>query len=85
MHEDIAQTLKSRLNALNHLQIIVQEFNFPQLRAPFLGVEHTSLDNEENNRLIEFPELSMDNLYYLSLGLYQIRNAISYYAEHQKE
>jgi len=27
----------------------------------------------------------MDDLYYLSLGPYQIRNAISYYAEHQKE
>ncbi|EZA59403.1 hypothetical protein X777_00485 [Ooceraea biroi] len=85
MHEGIAQTLKSRLNVPNRLQIIVQEFNLPQLRVPFLAVEYTSLDNEENNRLIGFPELSMDDLYYLSLGPYQIRNAISYYAEHQKE
>lgn len=84
MHEGIAQTLKSRLNVPNRLQIIVQEFNLPQLRGPFLGVEYTSLDNEENNRLIGFPELSIDDLYYLSLGPYQ-RNAISYYAEHQKE
>lgn len=78
----IAQTLKSRLSVLNRLQII--EFNLSQLRASFLGMEHTSLGNEENNQLIGFPELSMDDLYYLGLGPYQIHNAISYYAEYQK-
>ncbi|XP_011859828.1 PREDICTED: uncharacterized protein LOC105557254 [Vollenhovia emeryi] len=31
LHEDIAQTLKSRLNVSNRSQIIVQEFNLPQL------------------------------------------------------
>lgn len=84
MYEDIAQTLKSRLNVFNRLQIIVQKFNLPQLRAPFFGVKYTSLDNEENNRLIGFPELLMDDLY-LSLRPYQICNAILYYAEHQKD
>jgi len=32
-----------------------------------------------------FNFLTIDDLYYLNLGPYQIRNAISYYAEHQKE
>jgi len=43
------------------------------------------IDNEENNRQLQFPQLTMDDLYYLSLSSYQIRNAISYYAEHKKE
>jgi len=41
--------------------------------------------NEENNQQLQFPKLTIDDLYYVSLGPYQIRNTISYYAEHQKE
>lgn len=69
----------------NRLQLIVQEFNLSQLRAPFSQVEYKLLDNEENNRQIGFPELTMNDLYYLSLGPYQIKNAVSYYTEHQKD
>lgn len=43
------------------------------------------MDNEENNQELQFPEFTIDDLYYLSLGPYQITNAITYYAEHQKE
>lgn len=85
MHTDVTQILKSRLNVPNRLLLIVKEFSISQLRAPFLQVEYYLLDNKENNRQIGFPELSMDDLYYLSLGPYQIRNATSYYTKHQKE
>jgi len=44
---------------------------------------NTAIDNEKNNQQLQFPQLTIDDLYYLSLGPYQIRNA--YYAEHQKE
>jgi len=48
-------------------------------------LEYTAIDNEENNQQFEFPQLTINDLYYLSLGPYQIRNAILYYAKHQKE
>jgi len=40
--------------------------------------------NEENNQQLQFPQLTIDDLYYLSFGPYQIRNAISYYAESKR-
>lgn len=82
-HEDIAHIMKSRVNVPNRLKVVAQEFNLSQVKSPYLEVEYRAIDNEENNR--QFPQLTMDDLYYLSLGPYQIRNAISYYAEHQKE
>ena len=39
--------------------------------------------NEENNQRLQFPRLTLDHLYHLSLvGPYQIKNAASYYAGH---
>lgn len=35
--------------------------------------------------LFSLVDHAMDELYYLSLGQYQIRNAVCYYTEHQKE
>jgi len=46
---------------------------------------YTAIDNEENNQQLQCPQLTIDDLHYLSLSSYQIRNAISYYVEHQKE
>ena len=78
--------MKSRVNVPNRLKIVAQEFNLSQVKSPYLELEYRAIDNEENNRQpLQFPQLTMNDLYYLSLGPYQIRNAISYYAEHQKE
>jgi len=48
-----------------------------QVKSPYLELEYTVIDNERNNQL---SQLTIDDLYYFSLGPYQIRNAISYYA-----
>lgn len=55
------------------------------MKVPYIEVNYTHLDNRENNNLLQFPELTMNDLYYLSLGPYQIKNAVSYYAEHNKD
>jgi len=78
--------MKSRGNIPNRLKIVVQEFNLSQVKSSYLElVEYTAINKEKNNQQLQFPQLTIDDLYYLSLGPYQIRNAISYYAEHQKE
>ncbi len=82
---DIAHIMKSKLNVPNLLKSVVQTFNLSQLKSPYLELAYTRLDNEENNRLISFPQLTTDDLYKISLGPYQIRNAVSYYADHSKE
>ncbi|KYN07091.1 hypothetical protein ALC62_01947 [Cyphomyrmex costatus] len=85
MNEDIAIVMKSRLNIPNRLQDIVENYNLSKVRAAFLKMEYVTLDNVENNQQLRFPQLSLDDLYNISLGPYQIQNAISYYAEHQNE
>jgi len=77
--------MKSRMNIPNRLKIVVQEFNLFQVKSQYLELEYTAIDNEENNQQFQFPQLTIDDLYYLSLGPYQIKNTISYYAELQKE
>jgi len=57
---------------------------FLKIKSPYLELEYTAIDNEENNQQLQFPQLTINDLCYLSLVPYQIRNAISYYAEHQK-
>lgn len=83
--ENVPLLMKSRLNVPNRLKEVVQKFNLSQVRTPFLEVEYCGLDNEENNRLLQFPVLTMNDLYTLSFGKYQIKNAISYFTEHQRE
>jgi len=73
------------VNIPNHLKIIVQEFNLSKVKSPYLELEYTANENEKNNQQFQFPQLTIDNLRYLNLDPYQIRNAISYYTEHQKE
>ncbi|XP_058797712.1 uncharacterized protein LOC131667948 [Phymastichus coffea] len=85
LHQDIAQIMKSRVNVPNRLKLIAQDFNLSQLKAPYLDMEYTALDNEENNQRLQFPRLTLDHLYHLGLGPYQTRNAASYYAEHTNE
>ena len=73
------------MNVPNRLKDIVKAFNLSQQRIPFEDTAFTNLDNEENNRLLQFPQLSLDDLYNICLGPYQLRNASSYYAEHLQE
>lgn len=84
-HEDIAFMMKSRLKVPNLLKDIVGQYNLSKVKVPYIELNYTALDNEENNIVLQFPQLSLDDLYQLSLGPYQIRNAISYYAQHQKD
>ena len=55
------------------------------MKKAYIDLEYTLLDNDMNNQQLEFPKLSLDDLYQLSLGPYQINNSMSYYAEHQNE
>jgi len=84
-HEDIAAEMKRRSLKNNNLNAVVEEHNLTQVRAPYHDIEYTALDNADNNQLLNFPQLSKDDLFDISLGKYQIKNAVSYYAEHLKE
>lgn len=84
-HEDVAILMKSRLNVPNLLKDVVDHYNLSKVKVPYIDINYTSLDNDENNSILEFPKLSQNDLYNISLGPYQIKNALSYYAQHQKE
>lgn len=77
--------MKSRLNIPNQLQCIVEKFSLAKVRQPFLQIEYVALDIVKNNQQLCFSQLTLDELYDISLGPYQVQNAISYYAENQKE
>jgi len=66
--------MKSRLNISNRLKIVVQEFNLSQVKSSYLELEYTTIDNKENNQQFQFPQLTIDDLYYLSLGPYPNKN-----------
>jgi len=38
------------VNIPNRLKIVVQKFNFSQVKSPYLKLEYTAIDNEENNQ-----------------------------------
>lgn len=84
-HADLAVIMKSRLNVPNLLKDVVQHHSLSKVRVPYIDVNYTLLDNDENNAIIQFPHLSQNDLYNISLGPYQIKNALSYYAQHQQE
>lgn len=84
-HENIALVMKSRLNVPNLLKDVVGKYNLSKVKVPYIDINYTALDNEENNLLLHFPKLTLNDLYLVSLGPYQINNAKSYYAQHKKE
>lgn len=84
-HGDIAIIMKSRLDVPNRLKDIVNQFNLSKVKVPYIDLNYTELDNEENNLELGFPQLTLADLHAVSLGPYQINNAVSYYAQHQKE
>lgn len=83
--ENIGEIMKAKQFTTNKLKSVVEAYNLTQVRTPFIEMHFTSLDNAENNRLINFPSLSEKSLYEISLGDYQINNAVSYFAEHMNE
>ena len=84
-HENVASAMIARLNVPNRLENLVDQYNLSQVRASFIDLQYTPIDNVENNSLLQFPVLTMEDLFNISLGTYQIDNATSYYAQHQKE
>lgn len=84
-HADVASLMKSRINVPNRLKDVVERYNLSKVKVPYIELNYTVLDNDENNRILEFPQLTWDDLYGISLGPYQIKNAVSYYAQHQKD
>lgn len=84
-HPDIPVLMKSRLLIPNLLKDVVGHYNLSKVKVPYIDLNYTDLDNNDNNSKLEFPRLTMDDLYGISLGPYQINNAVSYYAQHQKE
>lgn len=84
-HEDIAILMKSRLGVPNLLKDVVDHHNLSKVKVPYIDLNYTWLDNVANNLVLGFPQLSLDDLYAVSLGPYQIKNALSYFAQHQKD
>lgn len=69
----IAQLMKSRLNKENTLQKLVEEMNLNRKTAEFQKISTNQLD--------DFPKLEMCDLKYITLGSYQLKQALGYYAE----
>lgn len=83
-HEDIAGLMKARLETPNLLKDVVEHHNLAKVKVSYIDLHYTSMDNDENNHNLDFPKLTFTDLYAISLGPYQINNAASYYAQHQK-
>ncbi|KAL0850182.1 hypothetical protein ABMA28_012054 [Loxostege sticticalis] len=67
------------LHTPNYLAEYVIENNINRRRAPF-----TSID-EEHAELDIFPQMTMSDLVLFALGIYQIKQARSYYGEHKRQ
>lgn len=83
--ENIAHLMLERLNVENKLGKIVVDYNLSRVTVPYIELQYMLVDNEENNALLRFPVLDLNDLYYIALGTYQIENARSYYSQHLKE
>ena len=68
-YDNVGEIMRSRLNVPNKLKIVVNDLNLAQQRVPFDDTAFTSLDNEENNLVMRFPQLLLDDLYAVCLGL----------------
>lgn len=70
----IAQLMKSQLTKENALRKLVDEKNLERVTTQF-----EKLNAEE---LSEFPRLEIEDLKYLTLGSYQLKQSLGYYSEH---
>lgn len=71
--EVIIQRMKLQKSISNHLAQKVQEENLNKKSVPFASIT--------SNDLLDFPELSIDDLKLLFTGTYQLKQAISYLGE----
>lgn len=55
--------MKSRLNVPNRLKDIVEQYNLSKVKLPYINLNYPILDNEENNLALQFPQLTLDDLY----------------------
>ena len=76
-HDQILQLMVTRKDAPNMLQTLVEARRLIRQQISFVR-----LDSTEHRIETMFPQLTIQNLRLISLGSYQIRNSISYLAEH---
>ena len=60
--------MKSRLNMPDNLKSLVEKQNLTKMKVPYIEVNYKPIDNDDNNTLLQFPKLSLDDLYHISLG-----------------
>ena len=84
-YDNVREIMRSRLNVPNKLKIVVKDLNLAQQRVPFDDTAFISLDNEENNLVMRFTQLSLHDLNAVCLSPYQLKNSLSYYAENMEE
>ncbi|CAG0903926.1 unnamed protein product, partial [Darwinula stevensoni] len=78
VHHDVANVMRQRLHMPNVLKPLVEALNLTQKQVAFQPLE-------DRSHAIEtlFPALTSEQLFDISLGKYQQKNAVSYVAEHQ--
>lgn len=75
--EQILQIMMAKKNSPNLLQVLVETRRLIRHQVSFV-----QLDSTEHQIETIFPQLTIDELRLISLGSYQIRNSLSYLAEH---
>lgn len=70
----IVEKMLARENIPNTLQPYIDEHNLDMKRANFKKLESCEI--------IDFPQLSMEDLYFITLGSYQLKQSLSYIAQH---
>lgn len=73
LEKEIAYSMLERSAQKNLLQIVIKEEK--------LNARHSKFESIESSE-IEFPRLTLTNLYQYTCGCYQLRMAIRYFADH---
>lgn len=73
---NIAKEMLQRSKLENHVKLIVEENNLLRRKSSYKNI------TEENENINDFPKLSLDDLRQLTLGVYQLKQAPYYTAEH---
>ncbi|XP_062610716.1 uncharacterized protein LOC134272508 [Saccostrea cucullata] len=74
--ESIAKEMLERSKFINHVKALVEENNLIRKRNTYINI------TEENETLDNFPKLSLDDLRQITFGIYQLKQAQHYTAEH---
>lgn len=78
---EVANIMRSRKNKKNQIAPLAKAYNLNMKTACFHKLDSTEAINEI---VSIFPQLEMTDLHYLCCGSYQLKNAISYYAQHKR-